>query len=93
MAVTRRVPAGLAGTRRQALAALCVTEIVSYGVIGIGAGIAALAGGYPALFAILAAAGAGGAALAVTAPSPGRAGDGRSGGGLEAGGEQADPVG
>jgi MFS family permease len=40
---------------------------------GIGAGIAALAGGYPALFAILAATGAGGAALAATAPSPGQA--------------------
>jgi MFS family permease len=31
--VTRRVPAATAGTRRQALAALCVTEITSYGVI------------------------------------------------------------
>lgn len=33
MAVSSRVPAAGAGTRRQALAALCVTEIVSYGVI------------------------------------------------------------
>jgi MFS family permease len=31
--VTRRDPAAAAGSRRQALAALCVTEIVSYGVI------------------------------------------------------------
>ena len=29
----RRDPAAAAGSRRQALAALCVTEIVSYGVI------------------------------------------------------------
>ena len=36
----------------------------------IGAGIAAVTGSYPALFAILATAGAGGAALAATAPSP-----------------------
>jgi MFS family permease len=37
---------------------------------GIGAGVAAVTGSYPALFAILATAGAGGAALAATAPSP-----------------------
>jgi MFS family permease len=60
---------------------------------GIGAGVAALTGSYPALFAILAAAGAGGAILAATAPSPARAGGGQSGGGAQAGGELADPAG
>jgi MFS family permease len=59
---------------------------------GVGAGIAALTG-YPALFAILAAAGAAGAALAATAPSPARGEGTRSGGGLHARGEQADPAG
>ena len=57
---------------------------------GIGAGIATLAGSYPALFAILAATGAGGAALAAVTPSPGTAGDGQSGGDVQAGSEQAD---
>lgn len=60
---------------------------------GIGAGIAALTGSYPALFAILAAAGAGGAALAATAPSPARDEGSWSGGGPEARCEQADPAG
>jgi MFS family permease len=60
---------------------------------GIGAGIAALTGSYPALFAILAAAGAGGAALAATAPSPARPEGGWSGDGAQARGEQGDPAG
>jgi MFS family permease len=60
---------------------------------GIGAGIAALAGGYPALFAILAATGAAGAALAATAPSPARGEAAWSGDGTQARGEHADPAG
>jgi hypothetical protein len=57
------------------LAALCVTEITSYGVIYdafpiLAAQIAAATGSYPALFAILAATAAGGAVLAAIAPPP-----------------------
>lgn len=59
---------------------------------GIGAGIAAVTG-YPALFAILAAAGAGGAVLAAAAPSSARDQGAWSGGGRQARGEQADPAG
>lgn len=54
-----------------------------------GAGIAAAAGSYPALFAVLALAAAGGAVLAVTAPAPGQ-GTVTSGSVRQARGEQAD---
>jgi hypothetical protein len=79
-----------AGSLRRALTAPCVTEIVSYAVINgvfnapltaagaiaptVGAGIAAVTGSYPAMFAILAAVAATGAALAGTAPAPSRTG-------------------
>jgi MFS family permease len=57
-----------------------------------GAGIAAAAGSYPALFSVLAATAAAGAALAATSPAPaaGARAPGTSGGVREPGGEQPD---
>jgi MFS family permease len=57
-----------------------------------GAGIAAAAGSYPALFSVLAATAAAGAALAATSPAPAAGAPGTSGGGREPGGEQPDPA-
>lgn len=59
---------------------------------GLGAGIAALTGSYPALFAILAGCAAAGAGLAATAPPPPGLQGGQSGGGPQARSEQADPA-